>query len=126
MIKAIKSWLFRKVAVVRAHPEFDVAHLIIDCADGSEPQELLLSRNNLFALAWVIRRVVEDSRRGKTWHSVSFTVSIPCPGGSLEEHKITVPDWARNKLYRAVDKLAIQFGWDQIQCPKPSPHHAFR
>ena len=117
MIKAIRSWLFRKVSVTRAHPEFDVAHLVIDCADGSTPQELILSRNNLFALAWVIRQVVEDGRRRKPWREVSFTVSIPCPDGTQEEHKIIVPDWARNKLYRAVDKLAIQFGWDGVQCP---------
>lgn len=128
MISLIKSWLYRKVSVTRADPNVDVALMFIDCADGSAPQQMLLSRNNLFALAWVVRKIIEDGKqKGEAWRDVSLTLEIPChKTHEIKVEKIFIPDWARKKLYQDIDKLALSFGWNGIECPQPTPLYPFR
>lgn len=76
----------------------------------------------------MIRRIVEDGKRGNPWHDVSFTISTTPNDGSQEvtRHKVIVPNWARKKLYRAIEELALSFGWDGVTCPKPTPQYPFR
>lgn len=123
MINQIISWWKRSVRVERADPKRDISFVKIDSADGSEPQEVYLSRNNTFAFCWVMNRAMSQSN-GEI-KDISVTISIPLPGGSKESYCINVPNWARRDLLTKLWKLSKEFGWDG-RCPVPAPDVAYR
>jgi hypothetical protein len=122
----LKAWWRRKVTVEQAHPDFDVLRVRIDPADGTAPQEMLLSRHNAFSMAWVCREVrAQEAARGKRLHSVTLTLEDPQPDGEVQLRTLSVPDWARRALYAQIEQRAIALGW-KGECPRPAKHGAYR
>ena len=120
------AWLRRRVVVSQPDPDRDVAYVCIDHGDGRKTGEVLLNRNNLFALAWCCREFHDLEKKKGPMRDVSFTLRIPKKGSEEDEvHIITIPGWAKSAFYRKVIAMALAFGWEG-QCPRPSPSHAFR
>jgi len=111
--------------VERPEPDHDVARVCIDAGDGSKPQELFCSRNNLFALAWVCREVMRLENTKGPITQVTMTLQTPMSGGGEETSVLVVPDWAKNKLFFGVMRLALSFGW-KGECPQPTRMSAYR
>lgn len=119
-LSKIKSFFLRKIVVVRAHPDYDIAHIIIDPRDSSR-QEFFLSRNELFNIASYCRRIVQDNKLGPRWTDVAFIIDY----NEFQQTKITLPNWGADKFYCEIERLALSFGWDG-GVPTPSFHHPFR
>jgi hypothetical protein len=116
------SWFRRKVTVGQAHPTSPNVHQIrIDPADGSEPQELLVKTNDLFSLAWVCREFqVLEKQRGGPAKDIRLTLAVPLPANEEEIHNLTIPDWARSKLFAEINRYAKSIGW-KGEVFQPSP-----
>jgi len=111
------AWWRRKVAVESfSTPKLSDGTLItIDEGDGTEPQMLALTRNNLCSMAWVIR---EADRRGLK--NVSLTLEVP-EGPDVWSQTLTVPNWAKRKLFREVIARALALGWKgEVYHPSPT------
>ncbi len=111
---SLLSWFRRKVIVEQAHPDFPkVNRILIDEGDGSKPQELYLSRNNLCSMAWVCQKFYEKERGKGPIKDVFITLDIPRGGMDGEDvtYTLKVPQWAKYKLYRAVIERALEVGW---------------
>lgn len=114
---SLLSWWRRKVVVegFSTKKVSDGTLITIDAGDGTEPQVLALTRNNLCSMAWVIR---EADREGL--HDVSLTLEVP-EGPDVWTQTLTVPDWAKKKLFREVIERALALGWKgEVYHPTPT------
>lgn len=125
LFSTLAAWWRRSVIVKRAADDTDVHLIRIDSADGSPAQEAYYSRRDIFGLAWVCGRVVEQyGTRGM--HGVTLTAEpLTLDDGEVIERALAVPDWARARLYRAIQNAARGMGW-RGECPRPSEHAVYR
>lgn len=123
MIRYLKSLLFRLVLVEIAHPEYDVARIKIDSADGSEIQDIFLSKNNTFSVYAVFDQMMKDSN-GKV-KDLEITVKITNKTKEKDIIIIKIPNWARYKLLNKLKKICKEFNWNG-QIPKPSADFVYR
>lgn len=125
LLPALAAWWRRSIVVERASDNTDVHLIRIDAGDGSPAQEALYSRRDIFGLAWVCGRIVEEHGT-RAVHSVTLTAEpLTLDDGEVIERALAVPDWARARLYRAIERAARGMGW-RGECPRPSGRAVYR
>lgn len=120
----ISAWWNRSVVIKIADPNYDVVLIRIDAANGTQPQELYLNRNNIFAMAWTCFKLLADGATIIT--EATITYPLEKDETKPQVRILTIPKWAYKSFIKQLACVVIDdLHWDG-HCPKPELHTAYR